>query len=70
MDMAISQYDKEYLRALVQYTRRYSNEMLLKSEEGDIDVELLELWDGQLVASGNPIRKSGRYSWRSLSHLQ
>jgi len=31
--------------------------VLLKSEEGNLDVDLLELWDEQLVASGNLIHQ-------------
>ena len=58
MDMAISQYDKEYLRALVQYNRALQQRnMLLKSEEWDVDLDLLELWDEQLVESGNLIHQ-------------
>lgn len=58
MDMAISQYDKEYLRALVKYNKALQQRnVLLKNEEGDVDVALLELWDEQLIANGNPIHQ-------------
>lgn len=53
MDMAISQYDKEYLRALVNYGKALQQRnALLKNEEGAIDPTLLELWEEQMVANG------------------
>ena len=53
MDMAISQYDKGYLRALVNYTKALQQRnALLKNEEEAIDLTLLELWEEQLVENG------------------
>lgn len=53
MDMAISQYDKEYLRALVNYSKALQQRnVLLKNEEDSIDLTLLELWEEQMVING------------------
>ena len=53
MDMAISQFDKEYLRALVRYTKALQQRnVLLKNEGGSIDFTLLELWEDQLLEDG------------------
>lgn len=58
MDMAISQFDREYLRALVRYNKALQQRnMLLKSEERAIDPDLLELWEEQLVLEGNYIHR-------------
>ncbi len=53
MDMAISQFDKEYLRTLVRYNKALQQRnAILKLEEGQLDVSLLELWEDQLVSDG------------------
>ena len=54
MDMAISQFDKEYLRALVRYNKALQQRnALLKLEGEQIDESLLELWEDQMVADGS-----------------
>lgn len=61
MDMAISQYDKEYLRALVNYSKALQQRnVLLKNDEGMIDFTLLELWEEQMVANGKLIHERRR----------
>ncbi len=58
MDMAISQYDKEYLRALVRYTKALQQRnVLLKNEDEAIDATLLELWEDQMIEEGNLIHR-------------
>lgn len=53
MDMAVSQFDKEYLRALLRYNKALQQRnVLLKNEESVIDFTLLELWEEQLVEAG------------------
>lgn len=53
MDMAISQFDKEYLRALVRYNKAlHQRNVLLKNDDELIDMTLLELWDDQLIEDG------------------
>lgn len=54
MDMAISQFDKEYLRALLRYNKALQQRnVLLKNEEFHIDSTLLDLWEEQIVEAGN-----------------
>ncbi len=58
MDMAISQYDKEYLRALVNYSKALQQRnVLLKNEEVAMDLTLMELWEEQMVANGTLIHQ-------------
>ncbi len=53
MDLAISQFDKEYLRALVRYTKALQQRnVLLKNEDDFIDFTLLELWEEQMIDDG------------------
>ncbi|MBK5194705.1 MAG: DNA replication and repair protein RecF [Proteiniphilum sp.] len=53
MDLAISQFDKEYLRALVRYTKALQQRnVLLKNENDFIDFTLLELWEEQMIDDG------------------
>lgn len=53
MDMAVSQFDKEYLRALVRYNKALQQRnVLLKNEEPVVDFTLLELWEDQMVEAG------------------
>lgn len=53
MDMAISQFDKEYLRSLVRYNKALQQRnALLKLEGIQLDLSLLELWEDQLVEDG------------------
>lgn len=56
MDIAISQFDKPYLYSLMRYNKALQQRnALLKNEEKDIDVSLLELWEEQLVDEGTTI---------------
>jgi len=58
MDMAISQFDKEYLRALVRYTKALQQRnVLLKNEDEAMDMTLLELWEDQMIEDGNFIHQ-------------
>lgn len=53
MDIAISQFDKEYLYALVRYNKALQQRnVLLKNDEEFIDETLLELWEDQLIDDG------------------
>ncbi len=53
MDMAISQFDKEYLRSLVRYNKALQQRnALLKLEGEQLDISLLELWEDQIVEDG------------------
>lgn len=53
MDIAISQFDKEYLRCLVRYNKALQQRnVLLKNGYENVDFSLLELWEDQLVSNG------------------
>ncbi|WP_313381636.1 DNA replication/repair protein RecF [Proteiniphilum saccharofermentans] len=53
MDMAVSQFDKEYLRALLRYNKTLQQRnVLLKNEESLIDFTLLDLWEEQMAEAG------------------
>lgn len=54
MDMAISQFNKDYLRSLVRYNKALQQRnALLKSDIQHIDFTLLELLEEQLIDDGN-----------------
>lgn len=58
MDMAISQFDKEYLRALVRYAKAlHQRNVLLKNEDEMADMTLLELWEDQMIEDGSFIHR-------------
>jgi len=59
MDIAISQYDTSYLKALIRYNRALQQRnILLKNET--IDITLLELWENQLVEDGSIVHEKRR----------
>ncbi len=61
MDMAISQFDKEYLHALTRYTNALQQRnVLLKSDE-PVDDTLLGLWEEQMVAEGKVVFEKRRW---------
>lgn len=58
MDMAVSQFDKEYLRALVRYNKALQQRnVLMKNEEPLIDLTLLDLWEEQMAEAGTFIHR-------------
>lgn len=58
IDLAISQFDKAYLRSLVRYDKALQQRnVLLKSEERHADLTLLELWEEQMVEEGVAIHR-------------
>ena len=55
MDVVISQYDKEYLEALIRYNKALQQRnTLLKSDEMP-DPELLDVWEEMMAASGEVV---------------
>ena len=55
MDVVISQYDKEYLEALIRYNKALQQRnTLLKNEQG-FDEELMEVWEEMMAASGEVV---------------
>lgn len=56
MDIAISQFDKEYMHALIRYNNALQQRnALLKMDDNEIDFTLLELWEDQMVGDGELI---------------
>jgi DNA replication and repair protein RecF len=63
LDSVISQYDRRYLDQLIRYNRALSqrNSLLKRfSESGQFDKESLDVWNMQLIASGEPIYEERR----------
>ena len=55
MDVVISQYDKDYLEALIRYNKALQQRnTLLKNEQG-FDEELMEVWEEMMAASGEVV---------------
>ncbi len=70
MDMAISQFDKDYLRALVRYNKALQQRnVLLKNEEALIDLTLLELWEEQLIEDGMFIHRKRKSFIREFTPI-
>lgn len=58
MDIAISQFDKEYLRALMRYNKALQQRnALLKEDDAQIDLTLLELWEERMIEDGTFINR-------------
>lgn len=56
MDMAISQFDKAYMHALIRYNNALQQRnATLKMDDNEIDFTLLELWEDQLAGEGELI---------------
>lgn len=55
IDMFLSQFDKEYLHALINYNKALQQRNALLKTEGPIDDTLLGLWDEQLINEGQII---------------
>lgn len=52
IDTFLSQFDKEYLHALINYSKALQQRNALLKTEGNIDETLLDLWDEQLANEG------------------
>ena len=58
VDMLISQYDKEYLHALINYNKAlHQRNSLLKSATPSFDDSLYEIWEEQMNIYGNTIHQ-------------
>lgn len=55
MDVVISQYDKEYLDALIRYNKALQQRNTLLKNEEPFDVELMEVWEEMMAASGEVV---------------
>ncbi len=57
VDVVISQYDKEYLHALIQYTNALQQRNSLLKEHNTIDPTLFDIWEDQMDFFGEHIFK-------------
>jgi len=55
MDVVISQYDKEYLEALIRYNKALQQRNTLLKGEPEPDEELLSVWEEMMAASGEVV---------------
>ena len=55
MDVVISQYDKEYLEALIRYNKALQQRNTLLKNEQAIDEELLSVWEEMMAHSGEVV---------------
>lgn len=56
MDIAISQFDKEYMQALIRYNKALQQRnAILKMDDNQIDFTLLQIWEEQMVEEGELI---------------
>lgn len=55
MDVVISQYDKEYLEALIRYNKALAQRNSLLKADGQHDDELLSVWEEMMAASGETV---------------
>ena len=55
MDVVISQYDKEYLDALIRYNKALQQRNTLLKNEQTFDEELMEVWEEMMAASGEVV---------------
>ena len=54
-DVVISQYDKEYLHALIQYNKALLQRNSLLKEQNPVDPTLFDIWEEQLAIFGEQI---------------
>ena len=55
MDVVISQYDKEYLEALIRYNKALQQRNTLLKAEAEPDEELLAVWDEMMAMTGEVV---------------
>lgn len=55
MDVVISQYDKEYLEALIRYNKALTQRNTLLKAEQEPDGELMEVWEEMMAVTGEVV---------------
>lgn len=55
MDVVISQYDKEYLDALIRYNKALTQRNTLLKGEAEPDEELMNVWEEMMAAAGEVV---------------
>lgn len=57
MDVVISQYDREYLDALIRYNKALAQRNALLKAEQEADEELMSVWEETMAAAGEVVYK-------------
>lgn len=57
IDVALSQFDKEYLQSLIRYNKALQQHNALLKSESRVDESLFEIWEEQLAIEGQLIYK-------------
>ena len=60
MDVVISQYDKEYLEALIRYNKALQQRNTLLKSEVEPDEELMLVWEEMMAATGEVVYRKRR----------
>lgn len=60
MDVVISQYDKEYLDALIRYNKAMVQRNALLKAEAEPDEELISVWEEMMAVTGEVVYKKRR----------
>ena len=60
MDVVISQYDKEYLEALIRYNKALQQRNVLLKAEVEADEELMLVWEEMMAATGEVVFRKRR----------
>ena len=55
MDVVISQYDKEYLEALIRYNKALAQRNILLKKEEEVDDEMLAIWEEMMAQEGEVV---------------
>ena len=55
MDVAISQYDREYLEALMRYNKALTQRNVLLKQEEEPDAELMDVWEEAMAEAGEAV---------------
>lgn len=71
MDVVISQYDKEYLDALIRYNKALAQRNVLLKAEQEPDEELMAVWEEMMASAGEVVfRKRSEFIARFIPTFQ
>lgn len=60
VDVVISQYDKEYLNALIRYNNALAQRNMLLKAEKEPEADLMEVWEEAMAAAGQTVYEKRR----------
>lgn len=66
MDVVISQYDKEYLEALIRYNKALAQRNTLLKSEQPVEEELFLVWEEMMAQTGEVVFKKRKHLFVSL----